>query len=100
MTKIKDFYNKYLAGRNKYWVFGIAFVVFTFLIGDMNLINRYRYDKKIKALEKEIELCRQEIERSRKKLKELRTDREGLERFAREEYFMKKQDEDIFIIEE
>jgi hypothetical protein len=29
-----------------------------------------------------------------------RTDKEGLERFAREEYLMKKADEDVFIIKE
>ena len=35
-----------------------------------------------------------------KKLKDLHTDKEGLERFAREEYFMKRSNEDVFIIEE
>jgi cell division protein FtsB len=31
-------------------------------------------------------------------LNELRTNRENLEKFAREQYFMKKDNEDIFII--
>ena len=35
-----------------------------------------------------------------KKLNDLHTDKEGLERFAREEYLMKRANEDIFIIEE
>lgn len=32
------------------------------------------------------------------KLQELRTDRENLEKFAREQYYMKKDDEDVFIV--
>ena len=39
-----------------------------------------------------------EIEINSKKLNDLHTDKEGLERFAREEYFMKKPNEDVYII--
>jgi len=46
-------------------------------------------------------LYRQEnIEINSKKLNDLHTDKEGLERFAREEYFMKRSNEDVFIIKE
>ena len=46
----------------------------------------------------EIKQYKEEIEINTKKLNDLRTDKEGLERFAREEYLMKKADEDVFII--
>ena len=35
-----------------------------------------------------------------RKLEELRTDRENLEKFAREQYLMKKDNEDIFIVKD
>ena len=35
-----------------------------------------------------------------KKLEDLHTDKEGLERFAREEYFMKRPNEDVYIIKD
>jgi cell division protein FtsB len=95
-----DFYEKYLAGLNKYWLVAILFLVFTFFIGDSNLYHRYIYDEKIRTLENEIQRYKREIEQNKKKLQELQTDKIGLEQFAREEYFMKKEDEDIFIIEE
>ena len=56
------------------------------------------YDERIRNLEKEIKFYRDEIEINRQKLNELRTDKEGLERFAREEYFMKRENEDVYII--
>lgn len=98
MQKLKDLYNKYLGHLNKYWVVGIVFVILTFTAGDSSLYKRYTYDEKIRSLENEIEHYRKEIEINSKKLKSLHTDKEGLERFAREEYLMKRENEDIFII--
>ncbi len=98
MSRLKDFYSKYLSKINAYWLVVIVFLIVTFTMGDSSLYKRYTYDEKIRALEKEIDHYRKEIETNTRKLHNLRTDKEGLERFAREEYFMKKPDEDIYII--
>ena len=99
MSRIADFYKKYLAGLNKYWLVTIIFLAMTFFIGDSNLINRYKYDDRIRYLEGEINRYKKEIEENKKKIRELQTDKTGLEQYAREEYLMKKDEEDIFIIE-
>ena len=99
MLRLIDFYKKHLAGLNKYWIVTILFLAITFLIGDSNLYNRYKYEEKIRSLESEINRYKKEIEQNKQKIKELQTDKAGLEEFAREEYFMKKEDEDIFIVE-
>lgn len=98
MQRLKDLYDKYLGHLNKYWVVCIIFVILTFTAGDSSLYKRYTYDEKIRSLENEIEHYRKEIEINSQKLKDLHTDKEGLERFAREEYLMKRENEDIFII--
>ncbi|MDR2915349.1 MAG: septum formation initiator family protein [Tannerella sp.] len=100
MSQLTDFYKKYLAGLNKYWVVTIIFLAITFFIGDSNLYNRYKYDEKIRSLESEINRYKKEIEQNKKKIEELQTDKVGLEQFAREEYLMKKENEDVFIVEE
>ena len=100
MSRLKDFYDRYLSRINKYWLVTILFLCLTFTAGDSNLYKRYVYIKKIQELEKEIKQYKEEIEINTKKLNDLRTDKEGLERFAREEYLMKKADEDVFIIKE
>ena len=98
MSRIKDFYNKYLSRINAYWLVTIVFFALTFGMGDSSLYKRYTYDEKIRSLEKEIKHYQKEIEINSKKLNDLHTDKEGLERFAREEYFMKKPNEDVYII--
>ena len=98
MSRIKDFYNKYLSRINAYWLVTIVFFALTFVMGDSSLYKRYTYDEKIRSLEKEIKHYQKEIEINSKKLNDLHTDKEALERFAREEYFMKKPNEDVYII--
>ena len=98
MSRIKDFYNKYLSRINAYWLVTIVFFALTFVMGDSSLYKRYTYYEKIRSLEKEIKHYQKEIEINSKKLNDLHTDKEGLERFAREEYFMKKPNEDVYII--
>ena len=98
MSRIKEFYNKYLSRINAYWLVTIVFFALTFVMGDSSLYKRYTYDEKIRSLEKEIKHYQKEIEINSKKLNDLHTDKEGLERFAREEYFMKKPNEDVYII--
>ena len=98
MSRIKDFYDKYLSRINAYWLVTIVFFALTFVMGDSSLYKRYTYDEKIRSLEKEIKHYQKEIEINSKKLNDLHTDKEGLERFAREEYFMKKPNEDVYII--
>ncbi|MEG1543396.1 MAG: septum formation initiator family protein [Tannerellaceae bacterium] len=100
MSRIKDFYTKYLSRINSYWLVTIGFMTLTFAEGDSNLYKRYTYDEKIRTLDKEIKRYQEEIEINSKKLSDLRTDKVGLERFAREEYFMKKPNEDVYIIKE
>lgn len=42
----------------------------------------------------------EKIEEDRKRLEELQTNNANLEKFAREQYLMKKDDEDIFVIKD
>ncbi len=97
---LRKIWEKYIRKVNIYWLIVIFFFVITFVTGDSNLYKRYVYDEKIRSLEKEIQMYRDEIEANKQKLESLRTDKEGLERFAREVYLMKKPDEDVFVIKE
>jgi len=99
MSIFKNYYVQSLLKLNKYVLVGVVFLIITFMIGDSNIYKRYQYDEKIRMLENDIKQYRKEIETNRKKLDDLNTSKERLEKFAREEYFMKKPDEDVFIIE-
>jgi len=65
-----------------------------------NLIDRYKYHIELKKLEAEKEYYLNRIDEDSKKLNELKTNDANLEKFAREQYLMKKPNEDIYLIVE
>ncbi len=65
-----------------------------------NWVEMLAAKRRIKSLEEEKVYYLQKIEEDKKKIKELRTNAENLEKFAREQYLMKKPNEDIFIVDE
>ena len=64
-----------------------------------NLVDRFLSIRRLNRMEEEKEYYLKRIEKDSARMNELKTDRENLEKFAREQYLMKKEDEDIFIIE-
>ena len=98
--RLKTFYQQYIAWINLHWLVVIVFLVLTFVLSDSNLWVRLEYDRKISELENKIQSYKEKIAVDKKKLDDVHEYEEGLERFAREEYLMKRENEDIFIIEE
>lgn len=84
--------------RNKYVLTLAIFILWMFLFDSSNWIDVLREYRKINKFEKEKEYYLKKIENDRNRLNELRTNNENLEKFAREQYLMKKPNEDIFII--
>lgn len=84
--------------RNKYLLTIIIFFIWLLLFDSNNLIARFREMKELHKLKAEREYFTKKIEADRKKLNELKTDNRNLEKFAREQYKMKKADEDLYII--
>jgi cell division protein FtsB len=84
--------------RNKYLLTLIIFVVWILLLDSNNLISRYKEMKNLRKLKSEKEYYVKRIEEDKEKLYELKTDDRNLEKFAREQYRMKKPDEDLYII--
>jgi len=86
------------AFRNKYILTIIIFIIWLVLFDSNNLISRYKELKELHKLKKDKEYFSKRIETDRKKLHELKTDNDNLEKFAREQYRMKQPDEDLYII--
>ena len=88
------------AFRNFYFVTGISFLVWMIFLDSNDLINRVGMSLKLGGLENEKEYYQEKISEVQKDREELMGTNELLEKFAREKYLMKKESEDIFIIEE
>jgi cell division protein DivIC len=84
--------------RNKYLLTIIIFFTWIILLDSNNLISRYKAMRELHQLKEDREYFINKIEEDKRKLKELKTDDENLEKFAREQYRMKKADEDLYII--
>ena len=68
------------------------------LFDKYSFIDRLQLRSKINQLENEQKYYREKIEEDKRKKEELLGNRDNLEKFAREQYLMKKENEDIFII--
>jgi len=86
--------------RNKYILTLLVFFVWLLVFDRNNLIDRYKYHIELKNLEAEKEYYLNRIDVDSKKLNELKTNDANLEKFAREQYLMKKPNEDIYLIVE
>ncbi len=84
--------------RNKYILTLVVFIVWIVLFDNNNLVDRVHNMKVMKQLEQDKEYYTKKIDEDTRKLDELRTDRDNLEKFAREQYHMKRDDEDLFLV--
>ena len=84
--------------RNKFFLTMAFFVVWLILFDSNSLISRYKELRQLNKLRKEKVFFTEKIASDKKKLYELKTSNHNLEKFAREQYKMKKPDEDLYIV--
>ncbi len=84
--------------RNKYFISAFIFFIWLLIFDQNNLLERKKLINNLNELKREKEFYKERIENDSRRLNELRTNNENLEKFAREEYLMKKENEDIFLI--
>lgn len=86
--------------KNKYLITVIGLGVWVIFFDKNDLSTQLELREKVRQLEKERDYFAHEIDIINNQVKELTTNSEALERFAREEYLMKRDNEDIFVIVE
>ena len=83
---------------NIYVLILTVFVIWMLFFDTNSLLIHMELRKEIKRLEKQQEFLREEISKDRKIIEKL-SDPEELEKFAREQYYLKKKNEEIYLIE-
>ena len=84
--------------RNKYLVLLLLFIFWIIFLDDYNLINQNKMKNNVDDLKEQKEFYISEIKSDSTELSKLKNDSEEQERFAREKFLMKKDNEDVFII--
>ena len=99
MDKVKNFVN-YIPKpfKNKYVITLLAFAFWIIFIDDYNLIKQYQLHKNIQDLESQKTYYLSEIEKDSTKFHLIQSNQEEQEKFAREKFLMKKNNEDLFIL--
>ena len=84
--------------KNKFFISGLAFLVWMVFFDRNDLASQYEYRTQVQKLEEEKEFYTHEILKADKELKELTTNIQSLEKFAREKYYMKRENEDVYVV--
>jgi cell division protein FtsB len=83
---------------NKYFITLVAFSVWLLFFDSNSIPNRMRLQKKLNDLNQEKKFYLDEIRKDSTLTRQLLNDTAALEKFAREKYRMKKDNEDLFLI--
>ena len=101
MKRIKDLYQKLPAPlRNKYIITFIVFLVWIFFIDTFDIITQIKMNKEFKQLKEQQEFYKSEVKKDSTIIYNLNNNPEEQERFARERFLMKKDNEDLYIVRE
>ena len=85
--------------KNKYLLAIVFFAVWLTFFDRYDLITQSEFRNELNDLRTERKYYLQEINKNNEIMNALKNDSIALEKFAREKYLMKKDNEDIFVIE-
>lgn len=86
--------------RNKYFIATALFAVIMLFLDKNDLFTRLDRDRQLRELEQSKEYYLQQIAAEQAELDKLRTNPATLEKYAREKYLMKRDNEDLFLVPE
>lgn len=87
--------------KNKYLLTATVFGVWLFFFDDRDVITtHFRHRAELKQLQESRDYYFEQIQITQKELDQLKNDPALLEKYAREHYKMKKENEDLFIVKE
>lgn len=96
MRRIYPLWN--IIARKKYWIVVTLGVLFVGFFGENSLLQHARNRIQIREIQAQIDEYNARYERDEQQLKELQRNPKAMTKIAREKYFMKADDEDIFVL--
>ncbi|MFN8276366.1 MAG: septum formation initiator family protein [Chitinophagales bacterium] len=86
--------------RNIFFLTAVLFAVWMLFFDENNLLNQWQRRKELHELQGKRDFYKKQIQQVNQQYEEITTNRETQEKFAREQYRMKKDSEDVFVIVE
>ena len=85
-------------GRRKYLIVSVFGVVIIGFVGENSIMKHVQNRMLVREMKKEIDAYNAQYEKDEHTLKELQRNPKAITKIAREQYFMKADDEDIFVL--
>ncbi len=99
MKKVKDIFRRIIQIKGlKYIVAALFAVIFIGFVDENSAWKHMQNRQYIEELQDEISKYTEQYESDKAQIKKLDTDPKSMEKIARERYFMKADDEDIFVL--
>jgi len=86
--------------KNKYFIASLLFLAWIIFFDENSFVSHAENKRRLNELNRQKEHYQERIEADKQKLEDLNAGINELEKFAREQFFMSKPDEDIFIVVE
>jgi cell division protein DivIC len=86
--------------KNKYFISVAAFAVILLFLDKNDLLTQFARQKELKDLQQSKQYFTTRIAAESKELEQFKSNPASLEKYAREKYLMKRDNEDLFIIPE
>lgn len=90
---------KTYVSKHKFLITLVTFALWMIFFDQYDVRNIFGLYQQYQQVARDKEYYQSQIQDTRIKLKELSSDKDKLEKFARENYLMKRDNEDVFIIE-
>jgi len=86
------------AVKNKYFIASVLFLAWIIFFDENSFVSHAENKRRLNELNKQKAYYQERIEADKQKLEDLNAGKKELEKFAREQYYMSKPDEDLFIV--
>jgi cell division protein FtsB len=86
--------------KNKYLIATILFMVWMLFFDHNNIFLHLQYRKELNELKADKKYYQEQIDLTRKDVDLIKSNPQAMEKVAREQYLMKKDDEDVFVVVE
>lgn len=83
--------------KNKFFLVVLVYFIYLLFISDRNLISQFKLAKQLYQLNKEEAYYTKEIQKINEERTTVMSSIQNIEQFARENYWMKKDSEDVYI---
>ncbi len=85
--------------KNKFFIVTVIFIVWVVFFAQYDIISQRKQRHELSEMQRKIKYLEGEISSLKLENKKLKTDPATLEKYAREKYYMKSQNEDVFVFD-